>query len=235
MNKLLLLISCGVLFISIGCKNKIRGNGRIVTENRSVPAFTQVKLSSSFDVELSPGPVSVSITSDENLIKEIETEVEDGTLRIRTANDNWLRSKNPILIRVQAPRYNGIYNSGSGNINSSQLISISRELEIKNSGSGNVNLELDAPEVNASLSGSGIVSLRGQAKKVHYSLSGSGDMDAHQLLAELATGKVSGSGNMTLYGSRNVDAHVSGSGQIRYKGGGNLNSKSSGSGQIVAY
>ena len=114
-----------VLFSScehFGGKRMVRGDGNMVTKDRSVPSFKGIKSSGAFDVIISSGPVaSVKVEAEGNLQDYIETQVEGDVLSIRTRDGYWLRTKRDMRILVTAPTLDAVKVYGSGNINSHRI------------------------------------------------------------------------------------------------------------------
>src|SRR2546423_1054137 len=74
------------LFALAGCDiGGIRGNGRLVSEQRKVDPFVNIETGGAFRVEWHSGAPSASITVDENLMQYVEMEVRDKVLHVRTA------------------------------------------------------------------------------------------------------------------------------------------------------
>ena len=85
---------------------KARGNGSIVTEDRSIDEFSKLKVSGSFRVVLtSDRTKELSIKTDENLMDYIITEVKDGSLIIKMKNNYYLKPSNHKAIAVEVPLY----------------------------------------------------------------------------------------------------------------------------------
>src|SRR5438477_299574 len=76
------IFAVGLLFAFAGCDiGGIRGNGRVVSEQRNVDSFVNVETGGAFRVEWNSGAPSASITVDENLVQYVEMEVRD-TLKV---------------------------------------------------------------------------------------------------------------------------------------------------------
>lgn len=91
MKQLTYTLSALILFISLSAcaQNKRKGNGSLVTKERSIEHFDALKVSGSFNVEMTSSRKNqLSIYYDENLIEDIITEVKDGTLIIRTKKNS---------------------------------------------------------------------------------------------------------------------------------------------------
>jgi hypothetical protein len=214
--------------------NKVRGNGNMTTQSKPIGDINGVELHSSFDVVLIEGsPSNVKIEAEENIIPHIELNVVNDILNIETEDNVWLRPKKKVKIYVTAPSFTRIQNTGSGNITGQSRLSNDSKMHIDVTGSGDLNLDVDAPEVTASLTGSGGIKLSGETQKFSADVTGSGDIRATNLMAEETNAQVSGSGGIDVFSSVKISANISGSGDIRYKGGAQVvSSNISGSGDL---
>src|SRR5688572_15801118 len=108
-----------MLFFScrfIGGK-RVRGNGNVTTQERSVSGYEGVESYGSFDITLLPSPTtSVKIEADENLHQYIETYVDNNKLQVRTRDGYNLRPHNDIKLTVSGPLFTTIATHGSGSI-----------------------------------------------------------------------------------------------------------------------
>ena len=240
MKKLLTLSM--VLCTIVACAQwgkRVKGNGKVVTIERSVGDYDVVALAGWFDVELVEGQEGeLTLTGEENLLEYIKTEVKDGKLTIKTKRgvnlkpSNW---KDGILIIVPVESVCGVSLSGSGDIVGKTVLK-SNEFKTSISGSGDISLEVEANEVKASMSGSGDINLAGKATDFTVSVSGSGDIKAYELEADFVDAQVSGSADIRVTAKQSLKARVSGSGDISYKGNPKkIDTKSSGSGDITSY
>src|ERR1044071_4893482 len=78
------VLAAGSLFLS-GCVvfDAIGGSGKIVTEPRTVSNFSTIKLSGSGQVDIEQtGTESLTVTTDDNLMQYIKTEVRGDTLEL---------------------------------------------------------------------------------------------------------------------------------------------------------
>jgi hypothetical protein len=234
MKKWLAFLLLGSLFVS-SCRfggKRVRGNGNIRTEERSLSGFHGVVSNGSFDVYVSSGNFAVKIEGEENLLPYIETHVEGDVLKIGTKKRYWLKPGKSIRIFVSAPAFNKIQSNGSGNIIGQSKITDPSKIELEVNGSADIKADVDAPEVTAQLRGSGNVNLTGNARTFTSEIMGSGDIRAMDLKAEETRVKIMGSGNADVYSSVKLDVNVAGSGDVRYKGGAQVNSRIAGSGGV---
>jgi hypothetical protein len=221
MRKWTLLIFLATVLVA-GCRfsgKRIKGNGDVTTETRSISSFSGVASYGFFDVYVTVGsPASVKIEAESNLQPYIETYVEDGTLKLRTKKSVWFRSHKTIKVYVTAPAYKKIYSIGSGDVVGQTPISDSSELDLKVQGNGKLRLDVDAPEITAELTGNGGIQLKGHSKYFDCTLTGNGNLKAFDLMAEETKVKILGNGDAEVYASVKLDVSVGGNGNVRYKG-----------------
>ena len=215
---------------------RVRGNGNIVTIERSVGEYDAVALAGWFDLELVAGQEGeITLKGESNLLEHIKTEVKNGKLVVKQERGVNLRPSNwnsGITVTVPIEDISSVSLSGSGDVVSRTTIKAD-DFHAGMSGSGDVSLTIDAQSVNASLSGSGDINLEGKTTDLSVQVSGSGDVRAYDLEAEFVTAQVSGSADIKVTANQSLDARVSGSGDISYRGNPKkINSKSSGSGDI---
>ncbi len=199
-------------------------------EERDVSSFTGVSLGIHGDLYLTQGsPQKVIVQAEKNL-DEIETEVRDGVLRIKT--DNWNSRIKGVKIWITMPEVESLNVSGSGDLLAETSID-AEELDLKVSGSGKIKIpELKAEEIGAAISGSGDVILAGAAEEMEIRISGSGDVHAEGLKVSECGIKISGSGSCKIDATGELDVSVSGSGNVTYYNDPQIDARVSGSGKV---
>jgi hypothetical protein len=216
-------------------KNKIKGNGKVVTEKRNTASYDQITVSGFYDVNLVAGEEgNITLWGEENLLSLIKIEVQDNILKIYTEKDKNIHTSQGKNITITVPfqTLNLVSLSGSGDIKTQNTIK-SKTFIAKLSGSGDLNLDVEANHFEASLSGSGDISLKGKTEDFISKISGSGNIDASTLESKNVDISISGSGDSKVYCSETLKARVSGSGDIEYKGNPkNKDTKVRGSGEI---
>ena len=213
---LALLVSVSTVSGQNWGSKKTKGNGSIVTENRSVDQFNKLKVSGDFRVVLtSDRTKELSIKTDENLMDYIITEVKDGSLLIKMKKNYNLKPSNHKAIAVQVPlnSLREIALSGSGSIRSEEHIKTD-QLIMKMSGSVKIIVGLTADDIEAVLLGS-VKAKELKTEEGEFTVSGSGRIETN--VTEKIIAKVSGSGSIRYIGSPNLSrkTKVSGSGSIR--------------------
>lgn len=198
---------------------RIRGNGSIKTEERSVSSFKNVEVSGAMNVFVSQGPSApVKIEADENLLRYIEVLQEGDRVIVRPRHGYNLSPSDEIRIYVTAPIYNDIDVSGACNITGQTKINNPEDLALHVSGAGDIRMEVDAPSLKAEVSGSGSIDLKGQTKDVELDLTGAAHARCYDLLAENTKVDITGAGDAEVYASVKLDADVTGAGTVKYKG-----------------
>jgi len=191
----------------------VAGSGKIVTEPRTVAGFSTVSLSGSGQVLIEQtGTESLTVTTDDNLLPYIRTEVHGNTLELGTKDP--MTSLNPsrdIVYKLTVKKLDGLDISGSG------------QADVKG---------LTQDQLQVRISGSGDVSGQGTADDLDLRISGSGSYRGPELKSKHARVGVSGSGNAVVSASETLNANVSGSGTVEYVGDPQVTQNVSGSGSV---
>ena len=240
MKKTILILAA--LLLSISTVNaqwwkseRIKGNGEMVTQNRSVSNYDKVSLVGSMDVELISGKEGgLKVEAESNLQEYITTEVSNGVLKISVEKGVSISPSGNRGIKVIVPfeEIEGVAITGSGDIRNSDQIN-ARSFETRLTGSGDLKLNLNVRDLNSAVTGSGNTELKGTAENFSCTVTGSGDFQAFDLKTINAEVTISGSGDVDLTVTESLKAKVSGSGDIRYNGNPKKQDfKTSGSGSI---
>lgn len=187
-------------------------------EVRNVDTFTKISFALPGKLYLKQGsPQKIEIEADEDILKQVETEVSGGRLRIGREDKlfNWSLNNEKVTVYITVPEIEGVAVSGSGNIIGQSTIKTG-SLDLKVSGSGSMTLEFDATgDVDADVSGSGNLELKGNCKSLDSDVSGSGSLEVSGTVSNAANFGISGSGKIHANGSADfVKADISGSGKV---------------------
>ncbi len=236
MKKILLLTTAIFTLISCGrfMGKRIRGNGVIKTEERTVSPFKNVEASGAIKLVVSQGELKpVRLEGDENILPYIEVKQEGDRIEIRTKPGYNINPSGDLIVYITAPVYSSIEVSGASDIRGQNKISNPENLQLEASGAGDIEMDVDAPEITAKISGSGSVKLKGQTRDLDIELSGAGHAYCYDLLSENTKVDISGAGSAEVYSSVKLEAEVSGVGNVRYKGNAsNVNQHVSGAGSV---
>jgi len=207
-------------WIFTGCvmsfPESISGDGNVVTEQRDVPAFTGIKVSSGIDVYLTQGDrTEVVVEADQNLQEVILTEVTGSVLNV--GSDKNIRMAKSKKVHVTCPDIQLIEISSAGDLIGETLIRTAN-LDIDMSSAGDLTLEVEADDITVDISSAGNVYLQGKTGSLNADLSSAGDLDAYDLEAASADVTVSSAGNAKVYVTDEARFRSSSAGDINYKG-----------------
>ena len=204
------------------------------TQSRQVSDFNSVASAGPFNVHIKlDGSESIKVDADANIINDIETVVENHTLKIKF-KDREFRRYNHIHkaeVYVSAKSLNALTNSGSGSMEVEGTIN-TEDFKVILSGSGSIRTAVKSNGLQAVISGSGSIKLKGSAENADITISGSGEVDGRNLKTQSAKAVITGSGNIHIAADRSVTAHITGSGNVLYSGNAsNVDSRYIGSGR----
>lgn len=237
-------IAFALLFLSLtfsanaqnwwGTNKKIKGNGNIVTVKRSTDDYRGIAAGGSFDVILVKGTEgNITIEGEENIIPYIETEINNGILKIKYKKNTNIRTTKRLTVTIPFTDIESVALGGSGNVTSNDIIK-SNNLNVSLGGSGNINLKINSDDVNTNIGGSGNIDLKGNTEELKCAIAGSGSIRAYDLSTDEVSATIAGSGSIKITVKSKIKAKLVGSGSIYYRGNPkHIDSKSVGSGSIV--
>jgi len=213
-------------------KEKLYGNGHVITQKRKMSPYDKITVVGPYDVQIVPGnATTIQLTADENLLQAIDTYVKSGKLVIRVHPNFDIRKYTKLFIEIPADYLSKISLTGSGNIYNQNPFDWNN-IKLVLTGSGNMDFQVNNKHTEVSLTGSGSVLLTGQTNILEIAITGSGDIDAKQLMAQSGKVTITGSGDALVRVSERLNIKIFGSGDVYYYGEPrNLKTKSFGSGE----
>ena len=174
------------------------GNGRIISQERTVSGFNKVKMEGVGDVTIHPGvqyhgqDYAAIVTTDSNIQDVVTVSVDGSTLFINTKRHiNFIPTK--LSVDIYTPELHSVSLKGVGDI------------EVGSGSTANLKL---------SLSGVGdIKAQKYEAQNVEVQFSGTGDVKTWATTT--LTGKLSGVGNILYRGSPTINVEKTGIGQVK--------------------
>lgn len=154
---LIVLISMLSILTIVSCYTTqtkgIKGNLKIVKEERNIKAFTQIKAASIFKIYLKQGsPQSVVVETDENLIDMIQTSVSGGTLSLDISGN--IQEITTLNIYITVENLTKIDISGVSKLEIETPLTVNSTMYIEMSGASVLNAkEINATDVMLNLSG----------------------------------------------------------------------------------
>ena len=206
------IFAVGLLFAFAGCDiGGIRGNGRVVSEQRNVDPFVNVETGGAFRVDWKSGAPSASITVDENLMQYVEMEVRDTVLHVRTTRS--VRPTHSIRLALTSNALEGASFSGASRLDAHQLSGPKFYLETR--GASNVVLDGAVDELVANMTGASDLRAESlQTKIAELSVTGAGD--AREAVSDTLKVSITGAGKVEYLGNPpHIEREITGAGSIR--------------------
>ncbi len=211
--------------------NGINGSGPSETQTRSVSGFHGISLEVSGEVEVRVADTySVEVTAQQNVLPILQTEVENGSLRIYFSEN--VSNVESIKVVVSGPMFDDLAIAGSGTIRVVTPIK-SDKMDCSIAGSGDIVLaQSEFGVVKCDIAGSGSIELGGRANELKANIAGSGDVKAKSMTTNILDAEISGSGSVSADVSQTLKASIAGSGDVYYSGQPSVDADISGSGKV---
>ena len=214
MRKILIVLLAGCVVLVVGCHFPgIRGNGQIKTEERTIAAFVNLDGAGAFEIEWQNGSPVVRITTDENLLRYVETNVSGDTLHLRTREHVW--PTHGIKVVISSLTRAGGKMRGAIKLTAKQLSGPIFALEAK--GASQVSLDGSVDRLLVDMTGASQLAAAGlQAKTAEISTTGAGD--AEVAVTDTLKVVITGAGKVTYSGNPpTIKKQITGAGSIRHK------------------
>ena len=213
MKKIIFVFLAACVVLAVGCRwVGIRGNGHITTEDRTISTFTEIDAGGAFEIEWQSGSPALRITTDENLLSHVESDVSGDTLRLRTHDQ--IRPTHGIKVVISSPTRAAARIRGAVKLTAKQLTGPKFALEA--SGASHVLLDGNIDGLLADMTGASELEASGlQTKTAEISTTGAGD--AEVAVAETLKVAITGAGKVTYSGNPTIEKHIAGAGTVRRK------------------
>lgn len=186
-------------FFLLSCCRPVIGNKKIVFQERTVSAYSQIKILGNADIVLTDGNIGqIRVKTSENVLSYVTTEVKGDILVIKLKHYgvNYVPK-----LKVYVPideKFNKITIVGKAEV-------ISKE-----------DFSLQLPSLEVVLKGNG--NFKGKAlsaRKAILSIAGAGNIEAS--VTEEVQAKIMGYGHITIFGNPSKkDTNIKGSGKIQF-------------------
>lgn len=186
------------------------GSGKVKTESRSVTGFKAIKVDGVYDLKITAGkPYSVQVTSDDNLLPFIKTDLKNDTLLISSSRS--ICTKSDLKIQVAMPELNALTSDGSADVDIAG---------VKNK------------KFSLNINGAGTIKADGETQQLEIKASGSVDIDTTRLKAKSVSVKMEGAGDAKVFATDTLHANIDGAGSVFYKGTPKITKEISGVGEV---
>ena len=213
MKKTTFFVGLAAIICLAGCRwLGVRGNGRVVTEERPVTDFAEIDGAGSFDIEWLKGPPSLAITTDENLTSYIEASVRDKTLRLRTRER--LLPTHGLKVKITSTSRAGARLTGASELRAQDLTGGS--FAVETTGAADIRLAGTVDHVLADMTGASDLKARSLQTKT-AEISTTGAASAEVSVSDSLKVTITGAGSVIYHGNPTVQKNVTGAGDVRRK------------------
>ncbi|RYE36895.1 MAG: DUF2807 domain-containing protein [Sphingobacteriaceae bacterium] len=228
----ILLLSALILISSIiSCKSSCeKGSGKMASEDRKTDAFSKITTSGNFKIVLKQGPAAIKVSTDDNLLKIVETEVSGDELKISTKNE--ICSDKQVEIDITNPNFAAVKSSGTLDLSADGKLSV-KDFDMELAGVSKINLDLTATNVKTLANGSSEINLKGQASANTVTLNGSANLNALDFTVATYKIETRGDAHCKVNVLSELSVNVSGAGDVQYKGNpAKINNENAGSSSL---
>jgi len=199
MNKQIsvVLIIVSLIFTLTSCsRQQVNGSGASKQETREVSEFTGLNIDGNYSIlGTISSPQRFVISTNENLLPFIETNVKDGILTIQNKSSTDLHPTSGQSIWFYVPSFESLTLNG---ISKFQLTN------------------LDSEKLSITLTGSHRLLLTGKAGDLTINVSGNSTIDARNLAVNNANIELNGAGTVYLNVANTLSVKINGSGKVVY-------------------
>jgi hypothetical protein len=232
-HSLIALCLIAFTFSTVSCIPHIHGNGKVVKEERTLSNFEALEVSNGIDVLVTQDAFEkVVVEVDENLLKILKTEVNNGILKI-FLEENILHAKQ-LKVYVTLKKLKSI-ETGSGSSVKSENKITTDNLKMSSSSGSRLSMEVSCGQLSAETSSGSSIKITGTAQSFQANSSSGSRLNASGLMAE--NGKLSSSSgsHMDAQITKEIKAHASSGASISVLGNPPVRDTNSSSGGSVHF
>lgn len=187
-----------------------KGNGKITTDTRPVTDFTRLEVDGAFTINWTRGPAALRITTDENLLQYIRTELNSDRLRI-----DWikpLKGTRGIKIEIASPTLTKTTLNGAVRLTAADLSGT--EFYLEANGASRIKLSGQVNAMSGEMNGASRLDAEGLATRaMEVTINGAGRAEVNA--SEVLKVEISGAGKVTYLGNPKVSQEINGAGKVR--------------------
>jgi hypothetical protein len=174
---------------------------------------------------------SLMIEAPRDYLRYVESEVQNGTLLIRTRRGFFNGSIGRATFTITVKELEDVSLSGAGAI---KILALDTDrLSVNLTGAGSVEIDdLTAKRLEVNLASAGAIIIAGSVDKQEINLTGVGSYEGGDLLSEDAEIKLTGAGSAVVWAEDTLDAEITGVGSVSYFGDPDVYQNISGLGSV---
>lgn len=209
-----------LLFSAIGLNSPVLAGNSDKTENRNLSNFHAVKVSSGVDLYLKMGDTEeVKVVADDDIIDDLKTEVENGTLHIymKKSNWNWVGFSKTRKVYVTVKEIDEINASSGSDVESENTLK-GESLDVKASSGSDVSLDVVYKNFTLDTSSGSDAKVSGKTKNFEAEASSGSDINAKNLESVICKVRVSSGSDASVNVSDELYARASSGADVYYYG-----------------
>ncbi len=188
-TKIITVLFVILLFAAQDINAQEKGNKKVTTEFRELPAFHSVDVGGALTAYIKIAEKQeVKVEADENLHDKISSKVKNGVLFMSSST---LKNPTKLNVYISMPEIKMINGHGASDVNLESTVK-SEEFKVFASGATTIKMELDVNYLESELSGASDVKLTGKATTHILSASGASSLEAQNLETKKTVYEVSG-------------------------------------------
>jgi len=217
----MLLSGCSVANIFI---KTVQGSGEVVVEKREVESFSKIEAHGDLELFVTQVEPGIEIHAESNLMKYIQTYVEDQTLIVEIADTDGasinLQPLEPIQVYVMLTKITDLQLSGSVDLKAGQLIAEEMNMNLTLSGESTAKINaVRTGKLDINLSGASELEIvDGQVSEQFVEASGESLYLAEWLKSENTNMLLSGNSEATIWAEESFEVDLSGGSTAYYYG-----------------
>ena len=215
--------------------NVVRGSGDLVSEVRTVSEFNSIRLDGAGQLLITQGDSeSLEITAEDNLINDLTSEVQDGTLVLGFQDSPLRKTLFPtriITYTLMVRDLDSIIVNGAGDLQIDTLQTDSLALTLNGAGQFKIDT-LEAQSLEVRLMGAGNIEIGGEAATQSVKIDGAANYQAENLRTTSTVIEISGLGNGVVWATGSLDVSISGAGNLDYYGSPTVTQNIGGAGSV---
>jgi hypothetical protein len=209
------------------------GNGKVVTEERSVSGFDAISVNNGIELLVSQDTFEkVVVEADENIQKILRTEVKDGKLKIFLDENVFHAKKMKVYVTVK--QLKALEASSGAEVKSGNQIK-AENLKIQASSGSEVTMEINCSQVLLDTSSGSDMKISGITQSLKAGSSSGSDLNASKLVAEKGDVSASSGSDLEVNVTKELKANASSGSDIAVRGNPAIRDTNSSSGGDVSF
>ncbi|WP_163322461.1 head GIN domain-containing protein [Draconibacterium mangrovi] len=191
------------------------------TQMRQISGFNAIKVSTGIDLYLTMGNTEeVKVVADDDIIDDLITEVEGGTLKIYMKRNNWFNwgsGNQTRKVYVTVKELNELSASSGSDVESTNTLE-GESLEVSCSSGSDLKIEVFYKNLSVDTSSGSDAKLSGKVKTLRVDASSGSDIKASDLESAICYANASSGSDITVSVSSELYANASSGSDINYHG-----------------